>query len=469
VAKIVILGAGLSGLSTSFHLERNGVLDYKLFEKSSTPGGLCRSVHQDGFTFDYTGHLLHVSDPYFKDFLTNIIGLHNFNLIERRSFVYSHDTYTAYPFQTNLYGLPTKVIAECIEGFIKRNTSRRTPRTMHEWTLKHFGAGIGKHFLFPYNKKLWCLDAHEQHPSWTQRFVPTTSLEAMIEGAIKPRAIDGRGYNSNFYYPKQGGIASFSNDVAKTLTKPIHYEYEAKNINLKERSVTFTNGHKEFYEQLVSTLPLNTFLKMLTEPAHLNLARSAPKLRCNSVVNFNLGLSIPDLSEKHWIYFPELKYAFYRVGFWNNFASSMAKKGCSSLYGEFSYVATNKSPQAVHALTQRSIKQILHVLGITKNDIVTQKILNLEHAYVMYDTWREKNLPKILEGLKNEQIQSIGRYGAWKYSSMQDAILDGKEAAEKLLAVKKTFIAAPKTTLIQPTGTHTRYIKPAKKDSTVKQ
>ena len=56
---ILILGAGLTGLSTGFHL---GDREHLILEKESDVGGLCRSFLVDGFTFDLTGHLLHLRD-----------------------------------------------------------------------------------------------------------------------------------------------------------------------------------------------------------------------------------------------------------------------------------------------------------------------------------------------------------------------------------------------------------------------
>ncbi len=125
MAKIVIIGAGLTGLSTAYHFEKKGFSDFSIFEKESEIGGLCRSVQQDGFTFDYTGHLLHTSDTYFRKIIEELVGIENLHTITRRSFIYSHDTFTPYPFQINLQGLPTKVIAECIEGFIKRKKIKK--------------------------------------------------------------------------------------------------------------------------------------------------------------------------------------------------------------------------------------------------------------------------------------------------------------------------------------------------------
>ena len=60
---IVIVGAGLAGLSTAYHLPH---ASYRLYEREREVGGLCRSYRKDGFTFDYTGHLLHFRQPDIK-------------------------------------------------------------------------------------------------------------------------------------------------------------------------------------------------------------------------------------------------------------------------------------------------------------------------------------------------------------------------------------------------------------------
>lgn len=128
MADIVIIGAGLTGISAAYHLEKKGFSSYRLFEKEQEIGGLCRSVTQDGFTFDFTGHLLHASDPYFSELIAQVVGVENLNSIDRASFIYSHHTFTRYPFQANLYGLPEQVIVDCIAGFVNRTQRRKIGR-----------------------------------------------------------------------------------------------------------------------------------------------------------------------------------------------------------------------------------------------------------------------------------------------------------------------------------------------------
>jgi protoporphyrinogen oxidase len=185
-------------------------------------------------------------------------------------------------------------------------------------------------------------------------------------------------------------------------------------------------------------MPLDVFIDCLEEKPSTIFKRALNNLVCNSVVNFNLGIQRPNLSEKHWIYFPEHKYPFYRLGFPHNFAESMAPAGCSSLYGEFSFI--KKTQKDVNALLKQSLASVKKLFSLADKEIVTEKIIVIPHAYVIYNFWRERNLPDLLNSLEQENIYSIGRYGAWKYSSMQEAILDGKKMAETI-----TIIPATKT------------------------
>jgi hypothetical protein len=50
---------------------------------------------------------------------------------------------------------------------------------------------------------------------------------------------------------------------------------------------------------------------------------------------------------------------------------------------------------------------------------------------VIYDFNYHESRETLLSFLKDLGIQSIGRYGDWNYSSMEDALLDGKRMAEK--------------------------------------
>lgn len=430
MANIVILGAGLTGISTAYHLEQKGFFDYKLFEKETAIGGLCRSVEQDGFTFDFTGHLLHAANPYFYQFLEQVIGLEKFNSIIRRSYIYSNNVFTEYPFQINLADLPINVITECIEGFIKRPRIK-SPKSFLDWVLTNFGSGFAKHFFLPYQEKIFNYNLAHLTASWTQNFVPQTTLTQIIERLIKPAKEQSIGYNAQFFYPQKGGIVSWIHQFATKLFQPLYTNHEITKVDTKNKIIEFSNGETETYKTLITTVPLTTFLTLIKEPSNSALKNAIPKLLCNKVINFNLGINKPDVSSKHWVYFPEKNIPFYRLGFPHNLSPSMAPKDCSSLYGEFSHI--NKSSTWVKNTLTHARAETIKLLNISKNDIATEKVISIEHAYVIYDKWRDAHLPRLLSTLEDLQIYSIGRYGAWKYASMQDAVLDGQKIAHQLL------------------------------------
>lgn len=431
MSKIVIIGAGLTGLSTAYHLEKKGFFNYELFEKEAEFGGLCRSIYQDGFTFDFTGHLLHISDDYFDSLLNELVGKENLNSIYRRSFVYSHETYTPYPFQMNLFGLPPEVIIECIEGFVSRKNSKKEPKSFYQWVMKNFGSGFGKNFFFPFQTKLFDYDIKKISSEWTGRFVPQTSLKQIISGAMTLNVPTKIGYNSQFFYPQKGGIFYWIKKIAENIRNPIHTNFEVQSINLKNKYVIFKNGHKEDFDKLITTMPLDIMLDKIEDSSTTNFSKLSNKLVCNSVVNFNLGISRSNISDKHWIYFPEDKFPFYRIGFNHNFSSNSVPTGCSSLYGEFGY--TKKSAQQIEQILEKSISQVKELFKISDSEILTQKIIYISRAYVIYNFWRQKNLNNLHKSLQENLIFSIGRYGQWKYSSMQEAVLDGRDIVERVI------------------------------------
>ncbi len=428
MADVIILGAGLTGLSAAYHLDAQGI-EYNIFEKSDRAGGLLKSVKESGYIFDHTGHFLHVSDDGFKTFLDQTIGLTSFDIIQRRSAIFSHNVLTEYPFQMNLHGLPTDIIAECIEGFVKRNTRTKNPHTFYDWVLKHFGAGFGKHFFFPYNKKILSYDLKKVHPAWTGRFVPSTSLHNIIEGCFEKKDQVGVGYNSSFYYPKQGGIESIITSITQKISQPIRALHDVCSIDPVARTVHFTNGHQEQYKTLISTLPLNRLLTIIKAPSSATFTNAAGHLLHNSVVNINMGFNVPIPLDKHWIYFPEATYPFYRLGFWHNVSKSLTPLNHTAVYGEFSYLSSRTSADRVKKTVDQAISKTLDFLQLNPQHKTVEKVLHLEHAYVIYDTWREKHLHSLLASLEAFNIHSIGRYGAWKYSSMQEAYQDGKTVA----------------------------------------
>ncbi|MCI0567318.1 MAG: FAD-dependent oxidoreductase [Acidobacteria bacterium] len=426
----LILGAGLAGLSAAASLPREETL---VLEREGEVGGLCRSREVDGFTFDCTGHLLHLKDPGIRDLVHSLLP-RCFASVERKSLIYSKGVYTGYPFQANTYGLPREVIRECVLGFVeallRRGESEERPESnFREWVLSTFGDGIARHFLFPYNEKLYRVDLNEMECGWVSWSIPRPSLDEVVRGSLGME-VKGLGYNPQFLYPRRGGIDAIPRAL-QTRCGEIRLKAEVRSLDLLARRVRLESGEEIGYERLLSTLPLDGLLRMLNPLPEPALGKARGKLRAVRVVNINLGVDRPAVLPGHWVYFPEAQFPFYRVGSPTNYSSGVAPVGCSSLYVE---VARRRDePLDEETLVEEVLEALRRVEILRSGDrIVAREVLVLDPAYVVYDHFRQQALPSILRILERYGVISTGRFGAWEYGSMESALKQGRAAAERL-------------------------------------
>ncbi len=420
---IIILGAGITGLSVGFHLKNR---DYTVFEREDHPGGLCTSTYMDDFVFDKTGHLLHLKNSSSFDFINPLLK-DNLARIERKAAVFSHGKYIPYPFQAHTFALPKDAALECVLGFVENRKKKRKPASFKNWVLQNFGGGFAKHFFLPYNSKFWQTDLDSITADWAQWSIPVPQLHEVLRGALGFEN-SGMGYNSYFFYPAHSGINVLPDALSREV-RNLSLNSEAVSLNMKKKSVTFKNGKSAEYEKLVSTLPLPKLLSLIEDlPAKYRSAISG--LSYLSVQCLNLGINRKDISPYHWIYFPEKEAPFYRVGFYSNFTKDMAPKNTSSCYVESTFL--NRKMDEKHFF-ETSIEWLKRCGILKKQDtVVAKQYIEIEHAYVMFDFYRKRHLQKILHHLGQQNIFSIGRYGSWDYMSMEDCLIQGRDIAWKI-------------------------------------
>src|SRR5574341_374960 len=183
---IAILGGGLTGLTLADLLNSKGVV---ILEKENECGGLCRSVRENGYTFDPGGsHIIFSKDTCALEFMKNALG-DNICLRRRNTKILYKGKLVKYPFENGLFDLPKKDNLECLIGFlkayIKRNIGTRSvPDNFKEWMYCTFGPGITEKYLIPYNTKIWKLDPGQMDLSWVDDRAPQPSLEDIIKASI---------------------------------------------------------------------------------------------------------------------------------------------------------------------------------------------------------------------------------------------------------------------------------------------
>ena len=427
----LIIGGGLAGLSAARALE--GKRKYLLCEKNPCLGGLSSSIKKHAYTFDYSGHLLHLRWPKTKKLILNLLE-GNYALLTRKARIFSNGVYTHYPFQANLSGLPDAVKSECVSGFIAAFTKNlkcpdtgTKPEAFSYWTRRIFGEGISKHFMLPYNQKLWQYPLSKLSTEWCAPFVPRPTLTQVLEGAYM-RKKETIGYNSSFYYPVKGGIQALADAFAREL-RSAEINCAVRSLDLKNKTASCGRLGRVKYKHLINTSALNDFIAKISSPPPA-ISRAAQKLRHNTVYVLNLGVRNVS-SDIHWAYFPNKDFPFYRAGIASNFSKHLSPKGLASFYIEVSTPGTTLNLASTETAI---VKGLINCSLIKKEtDIAESLWLKIPCAYVIYNSDRVKALSVIFGWLREQNIQSIGRYGSWKYSFMEESVKEGLEAAEKIL------------------------------------
>jgi protoporphyrinogen oxidase len=421
-SKVVILGGGLTGISAAVHLR----LPWILFEKENRLGGHARTDQKDGFFFDKTGHWLHLRDPDTQRLVGEALP-DGMEPVARKARVFSNGVLTRYPFQANLHGLPPDVIKECLMGVIAAKSAppATEPANFEEYCQRHFGAGISRHFMVPYNEKLWGVPPTEITAAWCSRFVPLPNLEQIVAGAVGAGPPE-MGYNVSFVYPKRGGIETFTRalvgrmgaGVVHTATSPDVIDYRRREIEV--------GGERIPYRAVVASIPLPELLKRMPDlPPEIEA--HAARLRCTTLRYLNVATRSKPPADWHWIYVPEKKYPFYRVGIFTNAMASMAPAGHGALYVELA----DRAPLTDLEATTREVAQGLAAAGAIADpgDILFADPKFLQYAYVVFDEHYYPATTAIFRFLESHAIFPRGRYGSWTYNAMEDCVMAGREVA----------------------------------------
>ncbi|HEY2030059.1 MAG TPA: FAD-dependent oxidoreductase [Myxococcales bacterium] len=426
MARTLIVGGGLAGLSCARELGQSALL----VEAENRLGGLCRTDVVSGFSFDWTGHWLHARDPSMKALIQGAWLEGNLLEVQRRALVYSEGVWTGFPYQFNLHGLPTETIEECLVGFVEatigpsgQELRERPLLNAAEFIQRHLGPGLGRKFMFPYNEKLFTVPCEELSPEWGGRFIPKPTLREIVRGAVG-RPKEDAGYNATFWYPREGGIESLVRGIERDLRGEVRTGTRIERLDLQAKRARLSGGEEVAYDRLVWTAPLPKAVELAAD-APAEVREAAARLRAVSVTVVEVGAKDAGGERFHWAYFPEKRFAFYRIGSPSEVNPALAPRGFRSFAVEFSH----RGPSD----TQRMIAQAL--AGLEECGLVEEAQVELVRArtipvaYVLFDHAHAQARAAVSEHLRKHSVVPAGRYGNWEYSSMEDALLSGRAAA----------------------------------------
>jgi len=417
---VIILGGGVTGLAAGM------TSGWPVLEAQEAPGGICSTyyLHPDGrrgtsqfdgaYRFEYGGGhwIFGATGPV----LTALQQLCPLQQHERHSSVFfpEEQKLIPYPIQNHLRYFSPRV-AQRILSEVQENVFSAS--TMDEWCQHHFGQILTDLFFTPF---------HERYTAGLHtKIAPQDSYKSPVDIALMHTGAQANtqavGYNTQFLYPRDGLNVLIG---AMADRCDIHLSKHVGEIDVHRKILCCNDGSSYRYHTLFSTLPLNQMLRMI------GLETQAREDPYTSVLVLNIAAERgPRCPKEHWLYIPESKAGFYRVGFYSNveptFLPTSVRNTHVSLYVERAYRGGLRPTEKEKQQYSDAVIAELQQWGfIQKTHIVDATWVETAYTWSWPNSgWREEALAL----LQSHDIHQIGRYGRWKFQGIAESIREGIE------------------------------------------
>jgi protoporphyrinogen oxidase len=423
-----ILGAGIAGIAAAYELKRHNISS-TILEKNNSYGGLLDNFLVKGFRFDKFIHLSFANDEYVNDIFFKT------PLIKHKplSANYYKGVWLKHPAQNNLYPLDKDIQNKVLQDFRKRKDL--DPSKIHnyeEWLRVQYGDFFAENFPMVYTEKYWTVKAKELETKWVGDRMYRPTIEEIEKGCltdITPNTY----YAKEMRYPSNGGYKSFLKPMIEGLD--IKTDSKVKKIELKEKTITLSDGALYSYDNLISSLPLPEICKLITGIPD-KVLKASTKLNFTSGYLVSLGFNKPDIADKLWFYIYDNDILPSRVYSPSLKSPDNVPDGCSSLQAEIYYNKGIKSEKSDEEILDQTINKFIEIGLFNKEDLIVKDIRTEKYANVIFDHYIYENRKIVLDYLKVNNVISVGRFGEWDYFWSDQSMLSGRDGAIKLMNIK---------------------------------
>jgi protoporphyrinogen oxidase len=469
---IVIVGAGPCGIGAAWTL-RHEFPDrpFLVVDASHQPGGCAGSEMTDeGFTFDYGGHVLFPHQKYqeFAEVLEALVIDWCESCPVRG--VYLHGRLVPFPVQRNIHRLPiSQSLPILADLFLVRLLQRLrghqvqpkedVEETLAEYLHISFGRQLTKRIMEPLNLKMWTLPPRQLSSVWVRdrsgshsRNIPQVSFSRLMKHTLFQADDPGWSRTTTVKYPASGGTGSIWRKAFERMgAVDFRFGSRVSEIDTFDKAVVLSDGSRHGYSHLISTMPLDILLSLCKDRP--DLQKLSCELLKSSALLLGFGVKgvVPRKYEGvHTFQCPERDIPFWRVTIPSNV--SPGNVPCSdqhySLLCEIS--CAPKQDQTIDECCRRSVLEAMQTMGLISNDssIVSIFEKSLTHGYPLPFLGRDALLTRVQRELLSLGILSRGRFGGWRYevSNQDHAFMQGVEA------VRFVMTGEPESTYPQPSS-----------------
>ncbi len=446
---VTILGAGLAGLSCSYHL---GHENCTIFEGKDHLGGHIYTHQNNGFLWDEGPHVSFTKNDYVADFFAKSVG-QKYQEFPVEISNYFKDQWIPHPAQNNLYAVPEPLRTQCLNDFLKIQDKvhlNQNPKNYLEWLELAFGKTFTQNFSTPYTKKYWTVDPSQLDLDWVGERVYFPKIEEVKSGYLSYQGSKGH-YINKVRYPDSGGYFSYANLLKQGANYLLNHS--VTRIDLKEKLIAFENGVIHRFTKLINTIPLPEFVVLANAPAEV--LEATKKLYCTSLLLVNVTGNHKNLKPYHWMYVYDAEKLSTRINCIELLSANNSPSGSTGIQVEV-YESKLSPFRLSHEEIANKVCEELIQMGLLIN-FTSAHTHYIPYANVIFDCDRRHYQNIVLDWLsefgltrevddldpmtdwresKNSCLQSdgsiflAGRFGQWKYFWSDDCLLRGQRIAK---------------------------------------
>lgn len=403
--KIVILGAGVTGLSLGQMLkDKASVL---ILEKEDSVGGIAKTKTVDNATYHTVGgHCFNSKYPEVMDFVFSLLPQSEWHKTQRLSRINFGNYEVNYPIEFSIkeiFDNDSEFAYKATIDFINAIDSN-SYSNLADWFIQKFGKELCEKYFLPYNAKIWGRNPEEMDYKWVQDKLPIPDKRAFFNALMRPTS-DSMPHSS-FYYPNTNNQLSLIDALAKGL----NIRNSTLVTSIRKNADKWVINEEIEADIIVSTIPLN-LLPTYIDGTPEYVLQQASLLRYNKVSNVFWE---SHLTDKTWTYQSSPDTIFHRYIHIGSFFKPAQGYTITECVGEHSF----------EEMVEYGRKDSFLIRPLDYNIS--------EHAYVVFDENRDKAVTEVSNYLDSIGIRSIGRFGRWEYYNMDICILDSLRTADEL-------------------------------------
>jgi len=455
--KVLILGAGISGLSLAWKLIEEGVNVEIVESENPEIGGLASTVRNGDYFLDHGPHFF-LSES--QELIDKVLELFEEDMpsFNRSAQMYFHGRFINYPLTARsvLFQMGPKEALFCAVGYFKSKLREAIKNSRHlnqkepnfeEWAINTFGDYLYKIFFRPYTEQFWKIPCNELSLDSIRTSTKMTLFKTLklllVKDVVKSNlSLVERETKLILRYPKRG-IGEISEKIAQWIEDhggTINLGWRVNQVKIEHGgkfiiSASFKDGKTRDFEgdSVISTIPLNEFAKMLKPLAPSQVLSSADHLGFLSLAVLYLVTDDKQLLNSSYLY--HLDRPYKRIADMNKLCSNLCPANENMLSVEFS---CHKGDAVWNSQKEKLFDMCIGYLekdGILKKAGVKKIfILRSAYAYPIYRYEYKFHLNRILQYIDQiDNLEVFGRTGRYMYMDMDQCMLKAFDFANKII------------------------------------